>query len=487
MNQALNRNTTFVIIVVVTVAALARFYGLDLHSLWTDEFRSLRNASYESISGVIVSNQRDVHPPLFDLILYVVVRVFGNSEISLRFLSAFAGVLSVYFIYLVARALYTAREGVIAAALLSVSWFPVFLSQEARPYSLLILATLISFHLFHGILNQSNSTKEVGVLTWTLYLASSIFLCYLHYFGCLVVGIQVLYAIPRMSVDKRFLHRAVAGYATVLLAYGPWLPTLYQHLFHVRTWLPEPDSISYWELYKVLFYRSALLQVAAATLFLIAIARYAYLRSNDSRQISAQSWYTPIGLLFTWALVPIAVTYTVSFAIVPVWQERNLVIVFPAVYILLARAITYGIPFRPIAQSTAAVLIALIAHTLVFTIGYYTHPQRPQVREVAAYIAASEGRYPEAPILSCTYVGDVPLNYYFEKLKAKSRVSEQACGGNNEAIALKIVDDLRPEYFWLGSAHSQPTEIFLTALETGYERSVHQQFKRASVTLYHRR
>ena len=78
MNQVIYRNTTFVVIVVVTVAALARFYGLDLHSLWTDEFRSLRNASFESISEVIVSNQRDVHPQF--PILVTRIRNYENQQ-----------------------------------------------------------------------------------------------------------------------------------------------------------------------------------------------------------------------------------------------------------------------------------------------------------------------------------------------------------------------------------------------------------------------
>jgi uncharacterized membrane protein len=87
--------------------------GLDYHSLWTDEFRSLRNAGSPSLTIVVSLNQQDVHPPLYDIVLYFVVRAFGDSETSL------AGVVATVYVFMLARALYSPREGVIAAALLS--------------------------------------------------------------------------------------------------------------------------------------------------------------------------------------------------------------------------------------------------------------------------------------------------------------------------------------------------------------------------------
>jgi len=122
-NPSTNQNRdpwiTATMILVVACSVLARFYGLDYHSLWADEFRSLRNAGSPSLTIVVSLNQQDVHPPLYDIILYFVVRAFGDSETSLRFLSAAAGVVATVYVFMLARALYSPREGVIAAALLS--------------------------------------------------------------------------------------------------------------------------------------------------------------------------------------------------------------------------------------------------------------------------------------------------------------------------------------------------------------------------------
>ena len=81
-----------VLALILLISAGLRIYGMDYHSLWTDEFRSLEYALSESLSQVVELNQRNVHPPLFDIILFFIVRTIGDSAMSLRILSAVAGI-----------------------------------------------------------------------------------------------------------------------------------------------------------------------------------------------------------------------------------------------------------------------------------------------------------------------------------------------------------------------------------------------------------
>jgi len=58
---------------------------------------------------------------------------FDRSEAALRSLSLLAGLISIYLLYLLGRALLGAGVGLISAALLALSPFALYYSQEARP------------------------------------------------------------------------------------------------------------------------------------------------------------------------------------------------------------------------------------------------------------------------------------------------------------------------------------------------------------------
>ena len=125
------------------------------------------------------------------------MQIFGQSEFSVRFPALIFGVLSIFMIYKLGKALFNPEIGLISALILAVSPFQIHYSQEARPYSLLMLLSLISTYYFvkfikskdkenfhykfdypvHKISNFIKNKKNIGI-----YIVSTLIGIYTHYF-----------------------------------------------------------------------------------------------------------------------------------------------------------------------------------------------------------------------------------------------------------------------------------------------------------------
>ncbi len=130
----------FWLLLIILSGAFLRFYHLGFPSLGNDELETLRMSDYNSISSMINEGiVPDVHPPGFQLLIYIIMKNFGDSEFILRLPSAIAGILSIYVIFLLGKLIFSIREGLYSAVFLAISWCPLYYSQEARSYSLLLL------------------------------------------------------------------------------------------------------------------------------------------------------------------------------------------------------------------------------------------------------------------------------------------------------------------------------------------------------------
>ena len=128
-----------ILILTVLLGAFLRLYQIDAESIWWDEAMSVSvlDAPFSNIINSAVSGE--YKPPFYFMLLYIVGNVFGSSEIALRFPSAVFGILTIPLIYVVGTHFFRRREGLISALLLSISVHPIYYSQEARTYALLVL------------------------------------------------------------------------------------------------------------------------------------------------------------------------------------------------------------------------------------------------------------------------------------------------------------------------------------------------------------
>lgn len=163
-NNTTEKRVLFLLVLIIIAGAIFRFYGLERQSFWNDELSTVDIIKYNKLSSVIIEGvfEDNSHPRAYFLFLYFVKRYKGNSEMILRFPPAIGGVISIFIIFLLGKLLYSYREGLIASSLMAVFWCPIYYSQEARTYSILLLFTMLASYCWVSILRSLSQNEKVS-------------------------------------------------------------------------------------------------------------------------------------------------------------------------------------------------------------------------------------------------------------------------------------------------------------------------------------
>jgi uncharacterized membrane protein len=210
----------------VVIGATCRFWNLTVKPVWIDEFATMvfslghkftqvpvdrvislneliaplkiaPVASSWDVARVVVTD--DLHPPIYFVLANWWLHLFPatpDGYLSVwvaRSLPAMFGVISILAMYLLGKiALKSELGGQLAAALMAVSPYGVFISQEARHYTLgvlLIIASLTCLAIaLHHLLN-STSIPLWLVGTWIVVNVLALFT---HYFASISLAAQGL-------------------------------------------------------------------------------------------------------------------------------------------------------------------------------------------------------------------------------------------------------------------------------------------------------
>lgn len=474
-----------VMFLLIALGALFRLYGLDIQSLWNDELASWMGSNFDSLFEVFEKGVRlDASPPGYFIGLYLVERYIGDSEVALRFPSAIAGIFSIPAIFLVGQRLYSYREGLIAASFMAILWAPIYYSQEARAYSMLLLFTLLAVYFWIDIVMSLNTGKKVSYYVTFAYISTAIIASYLHYYGVLFIVLKGLLATLVLLRRRRALVYLFAIYVLILLAYVPWIPTmLFQYSGGTTSWISAPKFTAFLYYLKHLFNNSnVLLFIVLALygfLFLINLNDFRKTRVNQIVPLLA----SPTLLLTLWLITPFVIVYIISITFKPILVNRYLIISLPAAYLLLARAITQ-LPVRRAGQTIVILtIIGLFLYHLIFGISYYSRPIKTQFREAVGYIVGETGHYDNSVVIGYAWSQSY-FNYYFKKMGSEQRVNVMAGQKEDKAMVSEYIQTENPNYIWYIAAHRIPSPEFLEVLDQKYTLVNHTQFIKANVWLF---
>jgi mannosyltransferase len=197
---------------IAVVAAFLRFYALGRQGFWYDEAQTgwmLRAPLGTMLGGAV---QTESAPPLYYLLAWAWVRVFGDTETGLRSLSALAGVATVPAAFAAVRLLVNRRVALLAALLLAVNPLLIWYSQEARAYALFVLTSTIALWMFARAREQPGARR---VAAWALSAGLAM---WTHYFAVFLVVPEAL-ALVRAAGGVRRVH--VAAFAGLAAAAAP--------------------------------------------------------------------------------------------------------------------------------------------------------------------------------------------------------------------------------------------------------------------------
>ncbi len=202
----------WLVLVLVALGALLRFYRLDVQSLWVDEVLTLGAAE---VGGRLGAAQffGNVQGPLHALLVHLVAR-FSDSTFALRSISAVAGTALIPVTYLLGKSIVNRAAGVVSALLVAVSPFAIWYSQEIRNYSLLMFLTAVASLLIWRLVTERRRS-------WWPYVLAVALAVYCNLSAVFLALAHALFAVPRAARDRAFARGAVLAFAVAAALCAP--------------------------------------------------------------------------------------------------------------------------------------------------------------------------------------------------------------------------------------------------------------------------
>lgn len=233
----------YAIYFILALATLLRLYQLGRRDFWYDEaFTGI--AVKESWSGMIGMIMKDVHPPLYYLVLKLFSIPFDYSVVGIRLFSAIFGILCVWAVYLFTKELFDRKAAIYASLIATISPFAIQYSQEGRMYSMFAFFIIITGYFFvrglkHGGFNYILFGVFLGLSALTHYMgiifAPIFYLVYVVWNVSRSLVISDQWAVSYrnlLELSKRILptKEILLGYAMALLVFLPWVPNFINHV-----------------------------------------------------------------------------------------------------------------------------------------------------------------------------------------------------------------------------------------------------------------
>ncbi|RMF79262.1 MAG: hypothetical protein D6737_12025 [Chloroflexi bacterium] len=238
-----NMRTCVAVIIILLLATGVRFHQLGAQSLWNDEGNSYVQA-IRSFGDIADHAGRDIHPPGYYWALAAWRLPIGQTEFALRALSAFAGVLTVAFVFALGKRLRGQIAAIAAAMFVALNTFSIFYAQETRMYSLLALWAVASMWALTGFVYYRSHRWALALALcnlaglWTQYVYPLVMVAQ----GVMIVGWLLSHwrGADRQSVITLLRLYLLANGISIVL-YLPWLPTA---LRQVTTWPNTGEPIA---------------------------------------------------------------------------------------------------------------------------------------------------------------------------------------------------------------------------------------------------
>lgn len=225
-------------------AFLLRIFTLGQESFWLDE-AIIWDRLKDGPMSFLFDWDADTQGPIYGLILWPWMKLFGSGEVAMRFPSVFFGVLGLHAMYLLGRRIFNHRAAMWAVAFAAVNPFLIYYAQETRPYTLWFWTSLMAIWYLLRLIEQNSKVNSVGTITFTLLSL------YTHPYGPFLLALQggmIAILAPRAEW-KRFFKPALI----IAIAFLPELATFayafigkLRNKWSVAAWIHTPGIFEPW-------------------------------------------------------------------------------------------------------------------------------------------------------------------------------------------------------------------------------------------------
>lgn len=338
---------------IIGLGIFLRLFGIWDFSFTHDELSVVGRLNFDTFSELIEKGVKvEGHPAGIQVFLWLWVKVFGISEISLRLPFIIMGILVIPLMYVLTKKWFNATAALFTSGFMAVSQYTIFYGVIARPYIAgLFFVLLLLIVWTRMVFEQDFRWKNV-----VLFGVFAAICAYIHQFSLLtafLIAIGGLFFLKK----KNFL-KYLSGCLLAIVLYAPHIPVL---LYQIGLggiggeggWLAPPTPRFSLYYLQYLFHFSWIAMATTLLSFIISskINRVQW-NNNKIKLLTAL-------LLF---IVPYAIGYLYSLYVNPVLQYSVVIFSFP--FLLLA-----AVSFIDSTLNTKKIVaLALILSTMIFSL-----------------------------------------------------------------------------------------------------------------------
>lgn len=427
------------LLLILALATFLRFYNLDFQSLWMDEIYSMNVASpNQSFSNLIAEvNLREGFPYIYFIILKVLFSFFGYTAIVARTVSAIAGILSVLAIYKLGKELLSKEAGLFSATLIAVNEYNIYLSQDARPYSLYVLFVVLSFYAL--VLFIKTNTLKNGII----YGISAGLILNINFFGIINILSQAIIILFFLLITnkkdkiKHFKNYVISG-CIALLMFIPNYAILQKLLGLSSAWIPKPTPDSF-----TLFFKEILGGSEISLFIFIPIFYYFLFKVFSQENFKKTDEIKNNKLIFSSIILFIWIFTVILFLMIKSYGKQSYMLIRYFSSITPVFFLILGVGLNLIKNNLIKIL--LIFTIIIFTIvnifyvkQYYKIPNKAKFREASNYVMLNNKKN-EQIFTSQKYWFD----FYFKDYKNQIQEKEL------DALFLEMLaDSSKIKSFW---------------------------------------
>ncbi|GEM_PF-1619611 len=440
--------------IILLIALYLRLNKLDYTSLWTDECLTVKLSTKESLLYTIDCVLGTSQQPFYFIIMNLWIKLFGKSEFILRLPSVIFGLASVFMTYAVSNRLFkNSQIALISSFLLAVSVFNIDHSQDARPYTLATLLSLISIYFFIKLLEKGSFWDLL------LYVISTTLLVYTHLFiGTFTIIAQVGYLITTLLFREKNgfnLKDWLLTYLIILVLLFPLAFAIFSKikgLSEIAFWVPKADLIRVFRTFTIYFSGSDTLFV----IFVLLIATGLFLSSNKRE----------LYFLFLQLITPVLILYGISKLWKPAFIERYTLFASIPYYILVACGIIEAGKYKRVLKVLLIIPILILS---VLSLQNYYKTYAPFTyktinwKEVKNYIEENVTSN-DLVIYDSPFIKDL-IFYYYPINKNLNEIGfpwRDISKANYDAISAQLEPALRKsKRVWLLEYHIEDKKKFI--------------------------
>lgn len=439
---SINSYSNLLVIGITIVASFFSFLYIGHKSMWFDEAHSIFFAKLPWREFWSILSNKEANQGLYYVFLKFWL-VLGDSEFSIRALSALFAIASIPVLYALARRLFGVRAGLIAALLISVNAFFIEYAQEARSYSLTLFLVILSSYLFVRVIEDPSNKKILYG-----YICVSAIAVYAHFFSAFVLIAQ-MFSVPFLPSNNLRTRQLLFADLLITVLIIPIAFFIVTKDTGQISWIPKPSVYNLKRLFMDLSGDAGTTgYITGFYLLSCGIALTHALVTLFTNRRSIDTWR--YAFIFFWFGIPIAITFGFSF-IKPIFLNKYLIVSLPGLVLLAG----IGISLIKDKYCYAVLYILLIFLSINTIFKDYYPKEKENFRDSVSYIH-SNAQHGDGILIYLHYT-TIPFEYYWQRLGPPRNILDCAYPSKFG------------QYKYLGY-HSELTVPYLESLKDKYER-----------------